>query len=73
MTYKCCICKKDYKKYGWYKKHMTRESKMFALFLFIRFYVIPAIETNDKRTLRVIKKISESGALKAWLESDEIG
>jgi len=64
MTYRCFICKTEYKKHGWYRKHMTRETKTFALFLYTEFFILPAIETNDKRTLSVIKKISES---------DEIG
>jgi len=73
MTYKCFVCKKEYKKYGWYKKHITRETKKFVLFLYTGFFIIPAIETNDKRTLRVIKKISENKeALKAWLMSDKL-
>jgi len=72
MTYKCFICKKEYKKYGWYDKHMTRETKKFALFLFTIFFILPAIEMNDERTLRAIKKMSESGALKAWLMSDKL-
>ena len=74
MTYKCFICKKEYKKYGWYEKHIIRESKKFALFLFTEFFILPAIETNNERTLRAIEKISENKeALKAWLEGDVIG
>lgn len=52
---------------------MTRETKKFALFLFIEFFILPAIETNDKRMLRVVEKISENKeALKAWLMSDKL-
>jgi len=73
MTYRCFICKKEYKKYGWYNKHMTRETKKFVLFHFIIFFILPAIETNDKRMLRVVEKISENKeALKAWLMSDKL-
>jgi len=67
------MCKKVYKKHRWFTKHMTREAKIFALFLYTEFVIIPAIKTNDTRTLRAIEKLSESGALKAWLESDKIG
>jgi len=67
MTYKCFVCKKEYKRYGWYRKHMVREYKISALFLYIIF---PAIEMNDKRTLRVISENKE--ALKAWLMSDKL-
>jgi hypothetical protein len=47
MTYKCFICKKEYKRYGWYNKHMMREYKVFAAFLVTGIIILPAVRSGQ--------------------------